>query len=86
MKKIIRFLKRARKKNRPKKALPTYDICVVNTSVRGKKVYEKLGFYSASGYARLNVFRLVYWLSRGVRLSGTASMKLEAMNILKSSN
>lgn len=61
MQKIIKLLKRARLKNRPKKFFPVYDICVVYKSAKRKKVYEKLGVYSRSScLVKINVFRLAY--------------------------
>lgn len=51
--------------------LPIYSICVVKKSSHGKKVYEKLGFYSKnSKLLNINPFRLAFWVSKNVSFSG----------------
>lgn len=61
MPKIIKLVRRARKKNSPRSFLATYDVCVVNTGQRGKRVVDKLGFINQSAAVmRLNTFRLCY--------------------------
>lgn len=82
--KIIRLVRRARKKNSPQSFFPTYDFCVVNKAQNGKKVVEKLGTLNIGrGFFSLNAFRLVFWVSRGVGLSGNSLIVLERYNIIR---
>jgi hypothetical protein len=61
MRKIIKLLKRARKKNTQKELLTTYDICVVLKGSKCNRVYEKLGTYSRRGNRlSINIFRLIF--------------------------
>lgn len=67
-----------------KSFLPVYDICVVNVNKkRGKKVFEKLGVYDTRGYTKLNIFRFIFWMSQGVRMTGNAVTKLEFLHALR---
>lgn len=60
MKKIIKLLRRAPKKNQPRSRVPIYDICVVKSG-RGKFVFEKIGSYSQkASLLKINAFRLVF--------------------------
>lgn len=85
MKKIIKLLKRNPKKNQPRSLTSVYDICVVKKAEKNKYVFEKLGVYTQRGCRLdINLFRLVFWISKNVSFSGNAATLLLKHNILSS--
>jgi len=84
MDKIIKLLRRAPRKNCPKHKIPIYEICIVPRGSHSKDVIEKLGTYSLrSSVFSINIFRLCYWISRGVSLSGNCMRLLVNTRILR---
>lgn len=85
MKKIVKLLKRCPKKNLPRILTPVYDICIVKKREKNKYVFEKLGVYTQRGNRLdINLFRLVFWVSRGVSFSGNAANLLFKHKIFNS--
>lgn len=85
MKKIVKLLKRNPKKNKPRILTPVYDICLVKKSARGRYVFEKLGVYTQRGHRlNINLFRLVFWISKNVSFTGNVIELLLRHNILNS--
>lgn len=85
MMKIIKLLRRVQKKYEKRDKTPIYDICLVKKSSHGRKIYEKLGVYSVkNGYFRLNIFRLIFWLSKDISMTGNFVLCLINFNILRS--
>lgn len=49
-----------------------------------KFVYDKIAIYDKKGQIfRINVFKLIQWLSRGVRMTGNVMLLLERFKILQ---
>lgn len=75
---IVKLVKRARRKKKPKLFFPIYDICVVEKAEGGSRVIEKLGVWSCgAGVIKINIFRLSYWVSKEVAFTGNSLRCLE---------
>ena len=73
MKKIIKLLKRHQKRDLPRQRIPVYDLCIVKKSKRSNFVYEKLAsLHIKNGLFKFNPYRLAFWLSSGISLSGNS--------------
>lgn len=60
-----------------------YNICVVKKSSHKSHVLEVLGTLNLiDGFFTINVFRLVFWVGRGVALSGGAFLALEKNSVI----
>jgi ribosomal protein S16 len=81
---IIKLIKRARLKKRPSNIMPFYDICIVHKASHRKNVVEKIGSYNtAVARLELNVFRLIYWISKDVGITGNSVEVLCSAGIIK---
>lgn len=80
---IIKLVKRARRKKKPKLLFPFYDICVVDKAEGGSRVLEKLGFWSTgTGIIKINIFRLSYWVAKEVTFTGNSLRCLELASVI----
>lgn len=79
---IIKLIKINKKIKTSKKILNNYVICVVKKSSHKNKVYEKLGSITKTGKLfKINIFRLCYWLSKEVAISGNSFYVLQKNGI-----
>jgi len=83
MRKIIKAVKRPSQfRSNGERGFIIYDICLVARSSHRNKVFEKLGTFTLrAGIFSLNSFRLVWFLSHNVCLSGRTVQLLEKLHL-----
>lgn len=83
MTKIIKLVKCGRRKGEKNKPFSKYTLCVVKKSSHKRNVIEKLGIYDKNHkLATLNVYRLIFWLSKEVGVTGPGLKFLTDIGII----
>lgn len=81
--KIIKLVKCARLKKKADRAFPKYVLGVVKKSSHRKNVLEKLGTFDVGvGLVSLNTFRLIFWLSKEVGITGNGLKILSEIGVI----